>query len=692
MNIRIELIRRVQAGDPMAAQTLVEQYQPVVFRIALSILDNPLDAAAASREAFTAALNQLNTLSAATDFSAWLTQIVVATCQASLNRRRTRLWMERIKRAVFRAGRQPPTAHAGAMPPGERDNGLWPAFSQLEERDRLALVLRYDHHMLPHEIVLAMGGRERVLQARLFAARERLRAAWTQIQTPPQPFQSVHPKVVRLIQSAADRQITDKDALVLEGHLQSCPVCQSALHQFRALEETMQAMFHWRWDEQPVPAADFTRSVLENRRLKHASRHMFNLVGAVMVTLIVVAGIIELPSLIPAAPIPAPVQPTPFRALQSWPTHAIPPNEPALVNQIYPGRLAFSTGQGFGGYQGTNGHLFTIQPNGGDLKDLEIGLMGVTAPVWSPDGKQIAYLGFPEGRLNNQVFVAQADGSKPHQISQTDYTQDDGSIRATPTPQPQQNRYPLYGPPQWSPDGSQIITTLWLSPDSSNLVALSVDGSLAQYLKVDGIDRNLIKWSPDGQFISYIKLTGSALWFWNPNQPEITGQNPRRIEFGPTWDVTFGMDWSPDSKHIALLTGVNQDQVEVKLYIVDLFNYEVKIAPISAGILPRNRIRNSALAWSPDGSYLAFNLAFRDSDFFNNRLLLIRQDGTGLQTLVNMDRGVRDFTWSPDGRWIAFTSEMDFWGVSMQAFELNQTYLVRLASQAGFQLSWQKVN
>ncbi len=175
------------------------------------------------------------------------------------------------------------------------------------------------------------------------------------------------------------------------------------------------------------------------------------------------------------------------------------------------------------------------------------------------------------------------------------------------------------------------------------------------------------------------------------DRPEDAGRNPRRVEFGPTWDVIYGMDWSPDSKQIALLTGVDQEQVAISLYIINPYVRNVQAAPVSAGTVARGRIRNSSLAWSPDGRYLAFNLAYRESDTYSNRLLMIRPDGTGLQTLVNMDRGVREFTWSPDGRWIAFTSGLEMWAASMEAFELNQSYLVKLASQAGFQLSWQTV-
>jgi Tol biopolymer transport system component len=99
--------------------------------------------------------------------------------------------------------------------------------------------------------------------------------------------------------------------------------------------------------------------------------------------------------------------------------------------------------------------------------------------------------------------------------------------------------------------------------------------------------------------------------------------------------------------------------------------------------------QNSSLAWSPDGLYLAFIPVFSNIHMGNRQLLLIHADGSGLQPLVVLERGVGDFTWSPDGRWIAFSSGGEVWAASLEAFEANQNYLVRISYTSGFSLSWQ---
>ncbi len=261
MNTQFVLLQRIQAGDPNALQSLVEKYQPVVFRVAMSILDNPERAVAASREAFIIALNRLETLGAGVDFSTWLTHIVVNICRLRLSRQRRRKRWQRLRLGFFQIKTLSiPSAWKDLWAPARKDRplDLWDAFFQMEELDRLALILRYDHRMTPVEIIVALGERERALQSRLFSARQRLLAF--QAESSPDPshaptlespasqpgqaaranFLSRHASYHRLIQKAADRLITDADAARLAGHLKSCSLCQEYQHRFNVLEDSLQ--------------------------------------------------------------------------------------------------------------------------------------------------------------------------------------------------------------------------------------------------------------------------------------------------------------------------------------------------------------------------------------------------------------------------------------------------------------------
>src|ERR1700754_4540144 len=56
--------------------------------------------------------------------------------------------------------------------------------------------------------------------------------------------------------------------------------------------------------------------------------------------------------------------------------------------------------------------------------------------------------------------------------------------------------------------------------------------------------------------------------------------------------------------------------------------------------------------WSPDGNWIAFTSNRKDN---RNNLYLLRLNGGEAEPLTDLKSGVSDFAWSPDGRWIALT-------------------------------------
>lgn len=102
---------------------------------------------------------------------------------------------------------------------------------------------------------------------------------------------------------------------------------------------------------------------------------------------------------------------------------------------------------------------------------------------------------------------------------------------------------------------------------------------------------------------------------------------------------------SPDGEHLAFVVAtidLARNITRTTLWLDD--------APVSAGD------HDEKPAWSPDGRFLAFTSRRGEKDA-DSTVHVLSIGGPGeLRTLCTMPDGVDDVAWSPDGRWIAFTS------------------------------------
>lgn len=171
------LVQRCKAGEADALQEMVLEHRQSIYRLALSILDDPAEAEEAAQDVFIAAVKGLPGYRSESSLSTWLYSITINLCR---NRIRRRLVKERVLQAlrgiflVRRSGTPPPEEIVIRR---ESNADVLEAVDNLGEKHRLPVILYYYHNFTVSEIAQMLDLQEGTVLSRLFTARERLRKA-----------------------------------------------------------------------------------------------------------------------------------------------------------------------------------------------------------------------------------------------------------------------------------------------------------------------------------------------------------------------------------------------------------------------------------------------------------------------------------------------------------------------------------
>jgi Tol biopolymer transport system component len=194
------------------------------------------------------------------------------------------------------------------------------------------------------------------------------------------------------------------------------------------------------------------------------------------------------------------------------------------------GRIAYSAGQIFPDEDPIPSQIFTVNPDGGDRRQLTQVPDDATAamPAWSPDGRRIAYQSNVGGSF--ELWTMNADGS--------------GQARLLADPGHSDNQ------PSWSPDGRTLVfsrcdATLGFVA-YCDLARVGADGRGLRTLLGGKWLHIRPRYSPDGRRIVFSSNRDgllSAVWTMNAG-----GGGAKRIT-GPAIEA-FWPDWSPDGRHI----------------------------------------------------------------------------------------------------------------------------------------------
>lgn len=229
-----------------------------------------------------------------------------------------------------------------------------------------------------------------------------------------------------------------------------------------------------------------------------------------------------------------------------------------------------------------------------------------------------------------------------------------------------------------SRDVSKETSSYAIAPDGSRAI-IGARGDVFSVPAKNGPTRNLTRspgtherdagWSPDGRWIAYISDRSGEDELWLRAQDGSGSERPLTSN-GDTYK--YQPQWSPDSKQLAWTDKMN------RLQIVAIDTRQVRLAARSAAFEIRD------FAWSPDSQWLAFTQP-EPRQFANIYLY-----GLAASNTVQVTDGwfsSRSPTFSSDGKFLFFTSERTFNPTYSQTEwnhvynDMERIYLLTLASE-----------
>jgi len=336
-------------------------------------------------------------------------------------------------------------------------------------------------------------------------------------------------------------------------------------------------------------------------------------------------------------------------------------------------------------------YIYTIPVEGGTVKRLTDAM--ATQPAFSPDGKKIAYvkthLSEP-GKTQTNVWVIPASGGSPVQVSnflsgrtRSPVWSPDGKMIAfnfepmrseskelwivpvaengKPLAPPTKIELPLetlHMVAGWTPD-SKIGLQL-MNPEHNALYTVPASGGKAVQVSPAGWPENP-RWSPDGKRIYFRGFKdGPNISSVPAGGGEVTIVLPFRsgkeaYEAAPGG----GNDISPDGKKLVFSGAVSVDKDNIVSFEVDIYTMPIEGGePIKITESPG---QDRFPCWSPDGKSIAFirySDPPKDKTHIMNICIVSAEGGEVRQITSESDKVFWScIDWSPDGKSIAYFSK-----------------------------------
>jgi dipeptidyl aminopeptidase/acylaminoacyl peptidase len=278
-------------------------------------------------------------------------------------------------------------------------------------------------------------------------------------------------------------------------------------------------------------------------------------------------------------------------------------------------------------------------------------MRSIADPVWSADGKKLAFVVTSVDTVENQnnqdlwlLDVAERDARQLTRNPKNDFS------------------------PTFSPGGDTIafITTRGTGDDVKPAIyMLSLRGgepwAFGSY--DEGVGE--VSWSPDGRWLAYVKTDTlpKRIREWRKKKWDQVIED-ERLQYPSLWvvEVATGKQrrltsgryvwyarWSPDSREIAFLVSPTGKPDDGNLA-------DIGIVSVDGGAVRTLNVIGSEFTWSPDGRWIAWANGSDRNSYVGKSDLWVIPPGGGRPTKLtgNFDEDAKTPAWSPDSRLLYF--------------------------------------
>lgn len=275
-----------------------------------------------------------------------------------------------------------------------------------------------------------------------------------------------------------------------------------------------------------------------------------------------------------------------------------------------------------------------------------------SSPIWSPNGKKVAFLRTTEHQMDLWVFdlMQREEAKLADKVGNTF---------------------------DWSPDGASIAFSS--APDGGPLdqeqphihVVDTETGVITQVTNDEARADTEPRWSPDGAVVAFTGTTNGGSFPQSTPNADVhvaypSSKRVTRLTDGAASD--YSPQWSPNGKRIAFISTRDADDTGAGAATSEIYTMRWD-GRRERRLTHSPKAHNVDPEFSPDGRRILY-IEYVEEEF--SQIRLARTDGSSDKALEDAERVDWNPTWSPDGTQIVFAS-------SRKAPAETDTELIRMS-------------